>query len=161
MKRNRNLIIILCCMAITLTGQAFGGDAASDSRKTKFTKHFKETYFAITDKGEFSLEILPDEKEYKIGRNVIGIVIHDKKDQDVEGAALVIIAEGSKEKASVKEKGEGLYIVSNVDLRQPGAWKLTVQVKKRSLADGATFAFPAGSAFLPQGKYDQESLSGR
>ncbi|MHB8881504.1 MAG: hypothetical protein ACYC69_08370 [Thermodesulfovibrionales bacterium] len=158
MKRNRNLILMLCFMTITLAGQAAGED---NLRKTKFTKHFKETLFAITDKAEFSLEILPDEKEYKIGRNVIGIVVHDRHDKDVDGAVLAITAEGSKEMVSIKDKGDGLYTVSNLDLGRAGAWKLTIEVKKRSLADSATFAFPAAAAFLPPGKYDQESLGSR
>ncbi len=159
MKRSENILIIICFIAISLTAQAVGGEEASGRGKTKFTKHFRETYFAITEKAEFSIEVLPDEKEHKIGKNVIGIVIHNKRDQDVEGAAINITAGGDGEKYTIKDKGDGLYTVSDLDLKRAGNWKLTINIRKKSDVDQASFVFPdVTKKFLPTGSYDLESL---
>lgn len=61
-----------------------------DAGKAKFTKYFNKSLFRITEKGEFSTEILLDEKDYKIGKDVIGIVVHDRNDGDVENADIKI-----------------------------------------------------------------------
>ena len=54
------------------------GYIAYASDNPKFTKHFNESLFNITDKGLFSVEILLDDREYpKLGKDVIGIVIHN------------------------------------------------------------------------------------
>ncbi|MGC2061972.1 MAG: FixH family protein [Thermodesulfovibrionales bacterium] len=129
-------------------------DNGGSTKKHSFTKHFKETFFAITGKAEFSIEILPDEKEYKIGRNMVGIVVHNKHDEDVEGADLTVTVEGMAEGITVKEKGGGLYLASNLDLQRQGTWKLVIQVRNKSVADSAAFMFPAiASKFLPPGQY--------
>ena len=54
--------------------------------KVTFTKHFQETLFDITEHAAFSVEVLLNDKEYKIGKGVVGMVIHDDKDSDVKGA---------------------------------------------------------------------------
>ncbi len=117
--------------------------------KPTFTKHFQETLFEITSKAKFSVEILLDDKEYKkLGKDVVGIVIHDARNQDVEKAVLAIdlrnldTGEPAVDKPVVKERGEGLYIVSNLDLKKGGRWKLAITVKKGSDEDKAQFVFP-------------------
>jgi hypothetical protein len=148
-------IIIPFLFFVWLSSPAPYADAASDSRQqTTFTKHFRQTYFSVTEKAEFSIEILPDEKEYKIGKNVVGIVVHNRQDEDVEGADLTVTAEGIKEPIPVREKGDGLYIASNLDLQRQGTWKLIIQIRKKTVEDRAAFVFPAdGSKFLPPGQY--------
>ncbi|MBA4372610.1 MAG: hypothetical protein C0402_07070 [Thermodesulfovibrio sp.] len=132
----------------------FAGAAADNRPQPVFTKHFRQTFFAVTEKAEFSIEILPDEKEYKIGRNVVGIVVHDRHDRDVEKAELTVTAEGSTEPVAVKEKGEGLYLASNLDVKRQGTWKLTIQVRDKAVTDGAIFLFPAAATkLLPPGQY--------
>jgi len=131
---------------------------SSDSKKAKFTKHFNESLFRVADKGEVSIEILPDEKEYKIGKNVIGIVIHDKHDEDVEGAKLEVTvgaSEGSSQQITVKEKGDGLYTAAGIDLKRDGRWELRIKVKKKNIEDSAVFVFPdVTKERMPAGKYD-------
>jgi hypothetical protein len=130
--------------------------------KGSFTKHFKETFFDITAKAEFSVEILPDDKEYKkLGKDVVGIVIHNSHDEDVEKAAISIdfrnldTGEPATEKPMVKERGDGLYIVSNLDLRKEGRWKLTITVKKSAVEDSVQFLFPdVLKSRLPAGRYN-------
>lgn len=138
--------------------------AVSESRtdkKAEFTKHFNESLFRIADKGEMSIEVMLDEKEYKIGSNVIGIVIHDKYDKDVEGAKLdvtVETAEGSKEQLTVKDKGDGLYTAKGLDIQRSGRWELRIKVKQKNIEDGAVFVFPdVTKEHMPAGKYDIES----
>jgi hypothetical protein len=152
--------IRICLFAVLFACMVFGSypcsahDNGGSTKKHSFTKHFTGTFFAITGKAEFSIEILPDEKEYKIGKNVVGIVVHNKHDRDVEGADLTVTAEGNNEPITVKEKGGGLYLASNLDLKRAGAWKLVIQVRNKSVSDSAEFMFPATAAkFLPPGQY--------
>lgn len=150
----------LCLLVSCPAYAAHTHDSDSDQKTTKFTKHFNESLFTITEKGEFSIEILMDEKEYKIGKDVIGIVIHNARDEDVEGADLAVTArtpDGQAISGSpvVKEKGDGLYTVSNLDLKREGRWELRVAVKKKSIEDSALFVFPdVTKEHIPAGKYD-------
>ncbi len=130
--------------------------------KQAFTKHFQETVFDITAKAKFSVEILLDDREYKkLGKDVVGIVIHDARDQDVEKAVISLdfrnleTGKPAEETPVVKERGDGLYIVSNLDLRKKGRWKLMVMVKKSSGEDSVEFLFPDMLRNpLPKGRYN-------
>lgn len=130
--------------------------------KNSFTKHFSETLFVISDKGQISIELLLDEKEYKIGKDVIGIVVHDTHDEDVEGAKVdssLVLPEGMKLIQPTKEKGGGLYTIPSLELPKEGAWKLHISVKKKKVDDSAVFIFPdITRTLLPAGKYSQEDL---
>ncbi|MDP2156806.1 MAG: hypothetical protein Q8K68_03750, partial [Nitrospirota bacterium] len=98
-------------------------------------------------------------KEYKIGKDVIGIVIHDSRDEDVEDAKVIVTVTGIAEPLKVKEKGGGLYLAPSVSLPKEGAWKLSISVKKKKIEDEAIFAFPAAlNSKVPAGRYDTESL---
>ncbi len=126
----------------------------TDVGKAKFTKHFNESLFRITEKGEFSIEILLDDKEYKIGKDVIGIVVHDKNDDDVKIADIKISYQDMKESPVVIEKGHGVYVVSNLDIKREGKWELNIKVKQYRKVDKITFIFPdALNKPLPAGEY--------
>ena len=148
-------------IGILLTGLALHVQAEPEkSTKRIFTKHFQETLFDISKNAEFSIEILLDDKEYKIGKNVIGIVLHNARDKDVEKAAISIDFRNSDtsrpaaQTPVVKEKGEGLYIVSDLDLKKEGRWRLTVKVKKDGIEDSVQFLLPDVLKTLhPAGKY--------
>jgi hypothetical protein len=150
-----------CCLLLA----GFATDASAQEgkeAKRSFTKHFKDTLFDITAKAQFSVEILLDDKEYKkLGKDVIGLVIHDSHDQDVEKAAITIdfrnpdTGQPAAETPVVKEKGDGLYTVSNLDLKKEGRWKLTVTVKKGTTEDSVQFLFPEVlKNRLPAGRYN-------
>jgi hypothetical protein len=138
--------------------------SAQEEREMKhaFTKHFKETLFDITTKAKFSVEILLDDREYKkLGKDVIGIVIHGSRDEDVEKADIAIdfrnldTGETAVEKPVVKEKGDGLYTVSNLDLKKDGRRQLTITIKKGKVEDSARFLFPdVLKNRLPAGRYN-------
>lgn len=130
--------------------------------RASFTKHFKETLFDITTKAEFSVEILPDDREYKkLGKDVVGLVVHNSHDEDVEKAAIAIdfrnldTGETATGAPVVKEKGDGLYTVSNLDLKRDGRWQLTVTIKKGKVEDSVRFLFPdVFKDRLPAGRYN-------
>lgn len=133
---------------------------ASDN--PKFTKHFNESLFNITDKGLFSVEILLDDREYpKMGKDVIGLVLHNQYDKDVEGAIIKIsVMPGDQTGAVVpviKERGDGLYTVSNINLKKGGKWELRIGVKKAAVEDSASFIFPdVLNTHLHKGKYSAD-----
>lgn len=161
--KNLGVGVMTALLGFSLLLTGFPWYASADqgkSGKRLFTKHFKETLFDITEKGEFSIEILLDDKEHKIGKDVIGIVIHDARDRDVEKAAITIdvrdldTGQPGTLTPLVKEKGDGLYTVSNLDLKREGRWKLTITVKKGALEDSAQFPFPEVlKKRWPAGKY--------
>ncbi|MDI6800761.1 MAG: FixH family protein [Thermodesulfovibrionales bacterium] len=126
--------LLLFITVVVLTTHSY---VISETAETTLTKHFNESLFKIMEKGKFSVEILMDEKEYRIGENVIGIVIHDKRDRDVEGAeikATVVTSEGIRP-LLVKEKDDGLYTAEKPDFKREGRWELTIKIKKKGNED--------------------------
>ena len=155
------ILLMVLGLGLLLSGLALDVRAEADKNtKRIFTKHFQKTLLDITEKAEFSIEILLNDKEYKIGKNVIGIVIHNARNQDVEKAAVSIdfrntdTGRPSTQIPVVKEKGEGLYIVSDLDLKKEGHWKLTIKVKKDGSEDSVQFLLPDALKTLhPAGNY--------
>jgi hypothetical protein len=130
------------------------------SEKKTYTKHFNETLFDITENEKFSVEVFLDDKEYDIGKDVIGIAIHGEGDKDVAGAELKFtykdLETGEKVPADVTitDRRNGLYIVSGLDLERAGRWELLISVKKDSLEDNVSFIFPDTlEKRYPKGKY--------
>ncbi len=151
-------MILGLCLLVGGASYAYG-DAEESGKKT-FTKHFNGSLFDITAKANYSIEILLDDKEYPIGKNVAGIVIHNANDEDVAGAEITIdyrdldTGENVNPAPDIKEKGEGLYTVAHLDLAKEGRRTLTVRVKKGSVEDSAQFVFPdALKSLLPTGRY--------
>ena len=156
------LIFILVFFLAFINVRAHHPEEKTGAGKASFTKHFNGSLFMITEKGEFSIEILLDEKEYKIGKDVIGIVVHDRNDGDVENADIKINYKDMKGTPVIKEKGDGLYIVSNMDIKREGRWELNIAVKKKKKEDTAAFIFPdALNKLLPAGKYDPDAVKTR
>ena len=157
---NRVTIFILITIVVSIF--ICFGYIANASDNPKFTKHFNESLFNITDKGLFSVEILLDDREYpKLGKDIIGIVIHDAGDKDVEGATIKMTAtpEGQAwtDVPVIKERGDGLYTVSNINLKKGGKWELRIGVKKAGLEDSASFIFPdVLNTPLRKGKYSAD-----
>lgn len=146
-------------LILGLTGvDAYASQAAAD--KKLFTKHFQDTLFEIAEKATFSVEVLLDEKEYKIGKDVVGLVLHNDKDEDVAGAKLTIVqrnlqtGEPAPGPITVKDKGDGLYIVSGLDLKQEGGWELIITAAKAGAEDRVRFVLPGAlKERHPKGRY--------
>ena len=154
------MISVALAFSLFVIGPAAAHEDHGPTGKKLFTKHFQETLFDITGHALYSVEVLLDDKEHKIGKNVIGVVVHDAHDEDVAGAGLTIIHKNlaSNGKASgtlaVTDKGNGLYIVSGLDLQRDGRWELAITVKKDSVEDGVKFVLPdALKKLVPKGRY--------
>jgi YtkA-like len=153
------LIMVLLLLAGNPSGEADEG-GSQGAVKIIFTKHFQNTLFDVTEHAAYSVEILLDDEEYAIGKNVIGIVIHDARDEDVRGAEITFVlkdlvaGKDSTMTPMVTDKGNGLYIVSGLDLQKEGKWELTIRVRKGRTEDLVKFVLPeAIKARVPKGRY--------
>lgn len=162
MKRNLSVVfgpILIVCMIFAVPAFAHEDGGGLHGKKI-FTKHFNGTLFDITEHAAFSVEILLDDSEYPIGKGVIGIVIHNAKDSDVKGARLSLTLKNMETGQTVPgtpaitDKGNGLYIVSGLNLRRQGRWELLVTVSKDKVEDSVKFDLPAALKHLyPKGRY--------
>jgi hypothetical protein len=75
-----------------------------DKKVGNVTKHVEESLFKVTDKGLYSVEVLLFDGNLKVGRNDFDIVIHDMKDEDVEGASVKVIAQIPESDIKVKPR---------------------------------------------------------
>ncbi|HAM50259.1 MAG TPA: hypothetical protein DCP92_06035 [Nitrospiraceae bacterium] len=155
-------VILLAASPSSATHVGRSEEGSAQGEKILFTKHFQNTLFDITEHGKYSVEILLDDKEYKIGKNVVGIVIHDAHDEDVRGAEItfalkdLVAGKNSPVTPTITDKGNGLYIVSGLDLQKEGKWELAIMVDKGSIEDGVKFVLPdALKARVPKGRYSQ------
>jgi len=154
-------VAVLFTLCVTCPAGATHQDQPTTfSEKKLFTKHFQDTIFDISEHAEFSVEVLLDDKEYnKLGKNVVGIVVHNAHDEDVADANINIgmkSLDGNETAPpyNVTDKGGGLYTVSGLDLKRPGKWELTVLVKKNGIEDRVRFILPdAIKNRVPKGRY--------
>lgn len=125
--------------------------AAADTEhqeEGKFTQHYANSLFRVTENGLYSVEMLVIGNELKIGANAVDVIVHDAMDHDVMGAEITVtpwmpeMGHGVKEVPSITERGGGLYSVENVEVSMPGLWELRVKVKKDDKEDAAVFDFP-------------------
>jgi len=135
-----------------------GGSAGKE--KPLFTKHFKNTLFAITEHASYSVEILVDDNEYTIGKNVVGMVIHNAKDEDVNGAEItfvlkdLITCNNFPVKTRVMDRDNGLYVISGLDFKKEGKWELAITVTKGGIEDIVKVILPDKlKARVPKGRY--------
>ena len=153
----------MICAAVVVFVFASGpavSQEGSQSEKVLFTKHFQESLFDVTEHATYSVEMLLDDREYKIGKNVIGIVVHNKKDEDIAGAELTIAqkdlttGQADPGKVTVTDKGDGLYIISGLDLSRSGKWELMITVRKAGVEDRVKFILPDALKNRPaKGRY--------
>ena len=155
-----SMISLVAVLFVFASGPAGSHEGHDTTEKVLFTKHFQESLFDVTEHAAYSLEVLLDDNEYKIGKDVIGIVVHDNKDADVIGAELIIahkdLATGKTAPGTltVTDKKNGLYIVSGLDLKREGKWELLITVTKTGAADSVKFIFPDVLKNRPsKGKY--------
>jgi len=147
MKKIITAVVSLVFVFGLLTG-GHAHEGHGTGNKKIFTKHFQNTLFDITEHGAYSIEVLLDDTEYKIGKGVVGMVVHGEKDSDVIGAKLTIAHKniGTGELVpgpfTITDKENGLYIVSGLNLQRDGRWELSVTVKKGDVEDSVKFLFP-------------------
>lgn len=141
------IVAALMCVMFVPGPAAMAGESGV-AGKQKFTRHFQQSLFGVTEHTLYSTEVLLDDREYNIGKNVVGIVVHNARDEDVKGAELVIAhknlstGENAPGRAMVADKGNGLYIISGLDLRRKGRWELAITVRKGGIEDSVKFVLP-------------------
>lgn len=115
-----------------------------------FTKHFKESTLRVSDSGLYSAEVLFDGDGPKVGPNNLFLIVHDKNDRDVEGAAIRVSSRylGDEEvpvpgQPVVKEEYGGLYRIEGLSFGKAGHWSLSVIIAKAGTEDSVTFDLPA------------------
>lgn len=138
----RSIFLVLCvllCPSLVL---------AVTEHEGKFTKHYANSLFKVTEHGLFSVEMVIIGNELKVGPNAMDVIVHDKNDHDVMGAEVTVtpwmpeMGHGVMEKPVVTERGGGLYGVENVSPSMAGPWELRVSVKSGGDQDTAVFSFP-------------------
>ncbi len=157
------LILLIFCTADTSKADNHNHDNehAQKTHNPKFTKHYNESLFKITDKGLFSVEMIIVKRELmaysiemppehkKERENIVSIIIHDSKDTDVEGASIKVTpwmpmhsgGHGVLDKPVVIEKGRGAYTIKNLYLHHRGDWNLKIKIKKDDIEDNVIFEF--------------------
>jgi len=156
-----SIISLAVVLSVFASGSAASHEGhGPDEKKVFFTKHFQESLFDVTEHALYSLEVLLNDNEYKIGKDVIGVVVHGKNDEDVVGAELTFVhknlvtGESAPDKLTVTDKKNGLYIVSGLDLKRDGKWELLITVKKGGVEDRVKFTFPDVLKMRPpKGRY--------
>ncbi len=115
-----------------------------------FTQHFADSFFVVAEKKKFSIEIITDKKDLGVEKNVVGFIVHDSSDVDVEHAELTVTSVSPAKGDAwsivypVTEKGSGLYTAESLDLSQKGLSELSVKVRKGDIEDIAVFHFEEG-----------------
>ena len=113
-----------------------------------FTQHFPDSLFKVGEKGLFSLELLLELKTLKVGKHECQLILHNKKDQDVEGATvrIKILKDGvpfeSENPLVTKDVGMGCYEIKDLALTKGSGWQLRIEVEKDQESDSAIFALP-------------------
>ena len=115
-----------------------------------FTQHYEKSFFQITDGGKYSVETVPVGGSLHMGDNSVDLIIHDRQDQDVAGASVLLTpwmplhGHGSPETPVIVERGGGLYSVKNLYLPMAGPWEMRVTVSNNEIQDKTTFLLPVG-----------------
>jgi len=141
----RAAIVFLLALLFPSLGFAHHTDPPSAG---SYTKHYEQSLFKVTEKGLFSVEMVIKEKELKVGVNTLDIIVHDKNDKDVAGAAVTVtpwmpeMGHGVFEQPVVTERGGGLYSIENIILIMGGRWELRIKIKREDVEDSVTFDFP-------------------
>lgn len=150
-------LLIICGVMMSCATQGM----PSGREKPMFTKHFGDSLFKITDKGFFSVEIVKGLRELGMGKDTVGLIIHDRNDTDVDEADVYTIEETPQQRGDYLDRipltgvGSGLYVSDSINLSRQGNWQLHIRIRRGYTEDGVTFAFPElAQKRLPRGKYD-------
>lgn len=149
MKKLFVLFLIILLSSCAPTGQEAHKHAEeAHEHDAKFTKHYDQSLFEVTQQGLYSVEMVIKHETLTVGMNEIDLIVHDQNDKDIVGADIVVtpwmpeMGHGVMEKPVVTERGGGIYAVENIALIMPGHWELRVETTKDGRTDTAVFDFP-------------------
>jgi protein SCO1 len=136
----------LLCLSLC-SSAASAGDFALHAPQVPPVQNLAGAQVQKSEKGAFSIQLVPGGRELKYGPNSLDIVLRDQAGRAVEGAQLVVtpwmptMGHGVWEKPVVQERGGGRYHVENVIIIMGGLWELKLAVRKGESADLGVFSF--------------------
>jgi hypothetical protein len=157
----KGLTVVLVLVLMGWTGSAFAlhqmdmGDMPAEGKvhqHAPMTQHYEDSIFKVTDNGDFSVEVLFPDKKVEMGVNRVDLIVHNREDKDVAGATITVtpwmpsMGHGVMEKPVVREKGGGLYNVSNVVFSMTGDWELRLEISSGKATDTVNIPLPAVGA---------------
>ncbi len=137
-----------CLSTLTETNQ--------NTSSHKFTRHYKNSLFKLTKNGLYSVEMVLKKGMLKKGTNELNLIVHNSKNQEVVEAEVTVqpwmpeMGHGIDIEPVIKEKGGGLYHVTNLILPMGGHWELRITISKDKITDTAIFDFPKVAASEPK-----------
>jgi len=115
------------------------------TKKAKPLPHFKEGITKVSEEGLYSVEIVLEPLEPKIGKNKVKVYLHDADGRDLEKAIVSLEVKNknkgvtSGEKTNTIETAGGEYIIRNVVYESPDVYELVILITKDGKADKAVF----------------------
>lgn len=102
-----------------------------------------------TEYGLFIVETIIEKGDLRVGENrPIKIILRDSSGSPVEGAYIKATpwmtehGHGSNKATQVKEEGNGLYIIENINFTMKGKWDLIIEIKYSSREDSTVIPLP-------------------
>jgi plastocyanin len=141
------MLMLAGCAANKQLPQHLHG-AAANRDHVDLVRHFEGSTLQLSEKGIFGVEMVIPDKRLLTGINSINLIIHDREQRDVEGAAVTVtpwmpeMGHGAFSAPVVTEKGGGLYSIDNIVMIMGGHWELRATIQKDGLDDRVVFDFP-------------------
>jgi plastocyanin len=147
---NKLIVILMIMLSVSIVSNhgVKQSHAAAGHQQKDFAKHFEGSTLLFTEKGVFGVEMVIPNKRLITGVNELDLIVHDMEHRDIEDATVTVtpwmpeMGHGAFSAPEVKEKGGGLYTISNIVLVMGGHWELRVDIKKGDLEDRVVFDFP-------------------
>ncbi len=111
-------------------------------------RHYEKSFYKVTQAENYSVEMMVEDKMFKVGVNAADIIIHDRNDREVVGADITItpwmpeMGHGVFTPPNITERGGGLYRVEDVTLVMGGLWEMRIEISKDNIKDIVVFDFP-------------------
>ena len=111
-------------------------------------RHYEKSLYKVTEAENYSVEMMVEDKMFKVGVNAADVIIHDRNDREVVGAEITItpwmpeMGHGVFTPPSITERGGGLYRVEDVTLVMGGHWEMRIEISKDMIKDIVVFDFP-------------------
>ena len=160
------LTALLISCASTDTPIKATHEAEDEHAHDKFTKHMESSTLKVTDKGLFSVEMVIKDDRLLVGMNAIGLIIHDRNDNDVEKAEITFtpwmpeMGHGVFTDPEIIEKGRGMYTIENIVLVMGGHWEMRINIKSDNSEDNVVFDFPVVKTSLEYNYIRAETPAG-
>lgn len=136
-----------------------GHEHAGKKEEPKFSRHYKNSFFEISENRRFSLELVFEDGPLAKGPNNFHVLLHDDHGGDVADANLAMKTwmpdQGGTQAGAptIERKKAGLYKITNLRLPEAGHWKMEIGIEYKGLRDRGMFDFvdvPADAQRKPE-----------